>query len=183
MGRESEEARRNAMTLVWREEALARSHDRKAFDCGEPALNDYLRRHARQNHESGGAKTFVAVSPEYPTRILGYYSVCPASLDYARTPEALRRGLDRYDVPVFGLGRLAVDRTVQGKGLGGQLLISAGVRCLAVAAQVGGVALLIDAKNERAATWYASYGAVALSDALLSLLLPFPIIEKILTSQ
>ena len=68
------------MTLVWREEALARSHDRKAFDCGDPALNDYLVRYARQNHESGSAKTFVAVSPEYPKRILGYYSVCPASL-------------------------------------------------------------------------------------------------------
>ena len=50
------------MRLVWREEALARSHDRKGFDCGEPALNDYLQRHARQNHEAGGAKTFVAVS-------------------------------------------------------------------------------------------------------------------------
>src|SRR5919198_382482 len=149
------------MTLVWREEALARSHDRRAFDCGEPTLNDYLVRYARQNHESGGAKTFVAVSSEHPRRILGYYSLCPASLEYARTPESLRRGLGRYDVPVFRLGRLAVDRTVQGKGLGGQLLMAAGWRCLAVAAQVGGVGLLIDAKNERLATWYASYGAIA----------------------
>jgi GNAT superfamily N-acetyltransferase len=171
------------MTLVWREESLARSHDRKNFDCGEPALNDYLMRYARQNHESGGAKTFVAVSPEYPTRILGYYSLCPASLEYARTPEILRRDLGRYDVPVFRLGRLAVDKSVQGKRLGGQLLISAGTRCLLVAKQVGGVALLIDAKNEPAATWYMTYGAITLSDAPLSLLLPFSVIEKILTKQ
>jgi GNAT superfamily N-acetyltransferase len=183
MGWESEEARRNTMTLVWREEALVRSHDRKTFDCGEPALNDYLLRHARQNHESGGAKTFVAVSPEYPTRILGYYSVCPASLEYARTPEALRRGLGRYDIPVFRLGRLAVDRTVQGQGLGTRLLIFAGMRCLTVAKEVGGVALLIDAKNERAATWYKSFGAVALSDTPLTLLLPLSAIETYLTSQ
>ena len=167
------------MTLVWREEALARSHDRRAFDCGEPTLNDYLVRYARQNHESGGAKTFVAVSSEHPRRILGYYSLCPASLEYARTPESLRRGLGRYDVPVFRLGRLAVDRTVQGKGLGGQLLMAAGWRCLAVAAQVGGVGLLIDAKNERLATWYASYGAIALFDTPLTLLLPFSTIAKI----
>lgn len=171
------------MTLVWREESLARSHDRKNFDCGEPALNDYLMRYARQNHESGGAKTFVAVSPEYSTRILGYYSLCPASLEYARTPEVLQRGLGRYDVSVFRLGRLAVDKSVQGKGLGSQLLISAGARCLLVAKQVGGVALLIDAKNERAAIWYTTYGAIALSDAPLSLLLPFSIIEKVLTKQ
>jgi predicted GNAT family N-acyltransferase len=73
---------------------------------------------------------------------------------------------------VFRLGRLAVDHTVQGQGLGGQLLLAAGTRCLAVAEQVGGVALLIDAKSERAATWYRGYGAVALQDAPLSLILP-----------
>ena len=167
------------MSLVWREESLTRSHDRKTFDCGEPALNNYLAHYARQNHESGSAKTFVAVPPTSPTRILGYYSLCPASLEYARTPELLRRGLGRYDVPVFRLGRLAVDITVQGQGLGGQLLNSAGIRCITVAAQVGGVALLIDAKNERAAKWYASYGAIALLDAPLSLLLPFSVIERI----
>ena len=169
------------MTLTWREEALARSHDRKAFDCGEPALNDYLVRYARQNHEQGGAKTFVAVSQEYPKHILGYYSVCPASVEYERTPETIRHGLGRYDVPVFKLGRLAVDRTSQGQGLGGQLLMSAGRRCLAVARQVGGVGLLIDAKDERVATWYANYGALVLSDAPLTLLLSFSTIEKIQT--
>jgi GNAT superfamily N-acetyltransferase len=182
MGRESEEAGRNAMTLVWREEALTRSHDRRAFDCGEPVLNDYLRRYARQNHESGGAKTFVAVSPEYPTRILGYYSVCPASLDYEQTPEVLRRGLGRYDAPVFRLARLAVDRTIQGQGLGTRLLVFAGMRCLAVAKEVGGIALLIDAKNEQVATWYEKYGAIALSDTPLTLILPLSVIETYLTS-
>ena len=170
------------MSLVWREESLTRSHDRKTFDCGEAALNNYLAHYARQNHKSGSAKTFVAVPPASPTRILGYYSLCPASLEYARTPELLRRGLGRYDVPVFRLGRLAVDITVQGQGLGGQLLNSAGIRCITVAAQVGGVALLIDAKNERAAKWYASYGAIALLDAPLSLLLPFSVIERTLAN-
>lgn len=167
------------MSLVWREEGLARSHERKAFDCGEPTLNNYLVRYARQNHESGGAKTFVAVPPDSPSRILGYYSLSPASVEYGRTPELLRRGLGHYEIPVFRLGRLAVDISMQGNGLGGQLLISAGLRCMAVAAQVGGTALLIDAKNERAANWYASYGAIALLDTPLSLLLPLTVIQKI----
>src|SRR5208337_3673896 len=98
-------------------------------------------------------------------------------------PESLRRGLARHDVPVFRLGRLAVDRNAQGQGLGGQLLLAAGKRCLLAAAEVGGVALLIDAKNERAAGWYASYGAVPLADAPRSLLLPLATIETALRSS
>ena len=61
----------------WREEPVGRHHDRKGFDCGSPDLNDYLIRYARQNHESGGAKTFVSVSPAESTRVLGYCSISP----------------------------------------------------------------------------------------------------------
>jgi GNAT superfamily N-acetyltransferase len=156
----------------WTEAPLARHHDRKAFDCGEAALNEYLARYARQNHESGGAKTFIGSPVDEPSRVLGYYTLAPASLAYARVPSIVTRGLGRYEVPVFRLGRLAVDRRVQGQGLGGRLLLAAGIRCLAVAEQVGGVALVIDAKSERAAAWYHGYGAVALQDAPLSLILP-----------
>jgi len=76
----------------------------------------------------------------------------------------VKRGLARHEVPVFRLGRLAVDKSAQGQGLGGQLLLAAGRRCLYVASEVGGVALLIDARNERVAKWYACYGAVPLLD-------------------
>jgi GNAT superfamily N-acetyltransferase len=156
----------------WTEAPLAKHHDRKAFDCGEAALNDYLARYARQSHTSGGAKTFIASPRDEPSRVLGYYTLAPASLAYARAPSIVKRGLGRYEVPVFRLGRLAVDRSVQGQGLGGHLLLAAGRRCLAVAEQVGGVALLIDAKSERAAAWYQGYGAAALEDAPLTLILP-----------
>lgn len=160
-------------TLTWHETPIGRQQDRSAFDCGDSELNAYLVRYARQNHESGGAKTFVAVADEPPGRILGFYSLSPASLDYARTPAVARRGLARYDVPVFRLGRLAVDMTVQGLGLGGTLLLRASARCIAVAEEVGGVALLIDARSDRAAQWYEGYGAVRIEDAPLSLVLPF----------
>ena len=162
---------------AWIETAIAAHHDRKAFDCGEPELNTYLQRYARQNHESGGAKCFVAVDRFDPDRVLGFYTLSPASLAYARAPALVRRGLARYDVPVFRLGRLAVDRSVPGHGLGGKLILAAGERALLVAEHVGGVALLIDAKNERAAAWYASFGAVPLDDTPLSLLLPLKTIE------
>jgi GNAT superfamily N-acetyltransferase len=170
------------VTLTWREAPIGKTHDRKSFDCGEPELNAYLQRFARQNHESGGAKTFLATPTSSATTILGYYSLSPASIEYSRTPDIVRRGLGRYEVPVYRLGRLAVDRSVQGKGLGGGLLLAAGRRCLAVSQEVGGVALVIDAKSDRAARWYEGYGAVRLADAPLTLALPLKTIAAAIAS-
>ena len=167
---------------AWHEEPISRKHDRGVFDCGEPALNEFLQRHARRSHDLGGAKTFLAIDNADNKTILGFYSLSPASVEYARTPEIVRRGLARYDVPVFRLARLAVDRRAQGQGLGGQLLLAAGRRCLRAAAEVGGVALLIDAKNEGVAGWYAGYGAMPLADAPLSLLMPLATIQTALKS-
>jgi GNAT superfamily N-acetyltransferase len=155
--------------IVWNEAPIGKHHDRAAFDCGDSDLNLYLQKFARQNHESGGAKCFVAAPADTSARVLGFYTLSPASIEYARTPALAKKGLARYDVPVFRLGRLAVDRTVHGRGLGGALLLRAADRCIRVAQDVGGVALLIDAKSERAARWYQSYGALPLLDAPLSL--------------
>lgn len=166
----------------WHEEPISRAYDRDAFDCGDAALNEFLRRHARKSHERGAAKTFLAINDGDGKKILGFYSVAPASVAYDRTPLLIQRGLARHEVPVFRLARLAVDLSIQGCGLGGQLLLAAGRRCLLVAAEVGGVALLIDAKNERIAQWYAAYGALQLIDRPLSLLLPFKSIHAALAS-
>ena len=169
------------MTIpAWHEEPIAKRHNREAFDCGDGSLNEFLRRYAHQAHEQGSAKTFVAVRDDDATQILGFYCLSPASVEFARTPDVIKRGLARHDVPVFRLGRLAVDRTMQRKGLGGGLLLAAGRRCLRAAQEVGGVALLIDAKNEQVAGWYASYGALPLLDSLLFLLLPLATIKTAL---
>jgi GNAT superfamily N-acetyltransferase len=167
-------------TLEWREEALTRRHKRADFVCGVAALNEYLHRYARQNHESGGAKTFVAVSPKTPTIILGYYTISPGAIAFAKAPTTLTKKLGRYEVPVFRLGRLAVLVTMQGKGLGGDLLLAAGERALAVAQEIGGVALAIDAKDERAASWYERFGALRLLDDSLKLVLPLETIAAAL---
>jgi GNAT superfamily N-acetyltransferase len=165
---------------AWREEPIRKGHDRESFDCGEEVLNEFLRRHARRSHDSGGAKTFLAIDATDNETTVGFYSVSPASVDYARTPEVVRRGPARHDVPGFRLARLAVDRRFQGHGIGGQLLLSAGSRCLRAAAEVGGAVLVINATNERVARWYAGYGTLALLDAPLSLLLPLATIEAAL---
>lgn len=165
----------------WHEGAIAKHHRREVFDCGEPALNAFLRHYARKSHEAGGAKTFLAVANENAA-ILGFYSLSPASVEYARTPEIVRKKLARHDVPVFRLARLAVHRDLQGRGLGGRLLLAAGRRCILAAAEVGGVALLIDAKNDDVAAWYESYGAMPLEDAPLSLVLPLTTLRDALVA-
>jgi GNAT superfamily N-acetyltransferase len=162
----------------WREEPIGRHHDRESFDCGSPELNEYLDRYARQNHASGGAKTFVAVSPATPARVLGFYSISPGAIEFARVPAKLTKKLGRYDVPAFRLGRLAVDRSMQRHGLGGELLLAAGERALAVAAEVGGVALAIDAMNGNVAAWYERFGALALLDDPLKLVLPLTVVAE-----
>jgi GNAT superfamily N-acetyltransferase len=156
---------------AWQEAAISTTHNRDAFDCGDALLNEFLRRHARQSHDKGGPKIFVATPSDDTSRIFGFYSLSPASISYARTPANTTKGLAKHEVPVFRLGRLAVDLTIQGQGFGGQLLLAAGRRCIHVAAEVGGVAILIDAKNEPVARWYVSYGAHPLLDAPLSLVL------------
>lgn len=166
----------------WHEEPITKTHDREAFDCGEPALNEFFKKHARKSHELGGSKTFVAVDDSDSKTILGYYSLSPATVEYTRTPELVRRGLARHDVPGFRLARLAVDLRAQGRGLGGQLLLAAGRRCLRAATEVGGVMLVIDAKNERVASWYQSYGAMPLADKPLTMVLPLATIETALRS-
>ncbi len=165
---------------AWHEEPISKNHDRKGFDCGEPALNLFLTAYARQSHERGATKTFLAIDDADNQSILGFYSLGPASIEYARTPAIARRGLGRYDIGAFRLGRLAVCKALHGQGLGGQLLLAAGRRCLRVATEVGGTALLIDAKSEKAATWYASFGAVPLLDTPLSLLLPLSLVASAL---
>jgi GNAT superfamily N-acetyltransferase len=167
------------MTLpAWREEAIGKHHDRTAFDCGDDVLNTYLVRFARQNHESGGAKTFLALD-DTGSRILGYYSLAPTSASYEEVPAGVRRGLPRHPVPGFRLVRLATDRQVQGLGFGTQLLLAAGRRCLQVASEVGGVALFIDAKTERAALWYEGRGAIRLVTPTETL--PVPLVIPLTT--
>jgi GNAT superfamily N-acetyltransferase len=157
---------------TWREEAISRQHDRSEFDCGDAALNDFLRRHARQSQERGGSRTFLAVDTASGREILGFYTLAPGAVAFDQTPPDMRHGLARHDVPGFRLARLAVDLRHQGRGLGGELLFAAAYRCLNAAAEVGGAVLIIDAKNDRAAAWYSGFGAVPLVDLPMTLVIP-----------
>jgi GNAT superfamily N-acetyltransferase len=161
------------MTLPsWHEEPIAKSHGRASFDCGDGQMNEFLIRFARQSHEQNASKTFCAIDDAIRDRILGFYTIAPSSVEHSTVPETMTRGLARHDVPGFRLARLATSLQVAGKGLGGQLLVAAALRCLRLAGEGGGLLLIIDAKSERAAKWYASYGAEPLQDKPLTLVMP-----------
>jgi len=167
------------MPVEWRVEPLQRDHDRAHFNCGEPALDEYLARFARQNQESGVARTFVAVSDAEPTRVLGYYSLAVGAIDKANLPPKASRRFPNFSLPVARLARLAVDQSQKGQGMGEDLLLDALSRCLRVAEEVGIAAVLIDAKHERAKAFYERYEFEALPDHPLTLWLPLPAVRKL----
>jgi hypothetical protein len=91
---------------------------RENFDCGVGELNEYLQKYARQNHKKGIAKTVVAIPETGNREVVSYYSIAVGEIKREFLPEIYRRGLPRYPVPAILVGKLAVDVTIQGSGLG-----------------------------------------------------------------
>ena len=125
-----------------------------AFDCGQPVLNRYLQRYAWINQKANSAQTYVVCAG---VAVAGYYSLSVAGVAYAETPDRIAKGLARHPVPVMLLGRLAVGREYQGRGLGTALLKDALLRTLQAADIAGIRALLVHAKDEDARQWYLKF--------------------------
>jgi GNAT superfamily N-acetyltransferase len=140
-------------------EPLAAQHRLDDFDCGKPALNDWLLRHARQAHGSGSAKTFVATADD--ARVVGYFSLTVGQVDTLDAPDRIRKGMGQYPVPVVILARLAVSRDHHGYGIGIGLLQDAIRRTLSIAEQVGVRAMLAHPIDDDAARFYTRFGFVA----------------------
>ena len=149
---------------------LTGSHDRQAFDCGRQELNDWLRQVARQHQDKGLSKTFVAIRDEAPTVVCGYYALTLAELENQHLPEARRKKLPRR-IPGVRLGRLAIDRQYQGKGLGALLLFDALTRARRIYTEAGGIGLFVDALDAQAAGYYRCFGFEASPDNPLLLFL------------
>ena len=162
----------------WVIELLAASHDRSSFSCGKPSLDTYLQRFARQNDRLGIGRTFVAVAPG-DTRVVGYYTVSNGSVTFETIPEEVRKKLPRYPIPVLHLGRLAVDKSVQGKGLGETLLMDALHRAASLSEDVGLYAVEVHALDHEARRFYERYGFSRLVDDELHLYLPMKLVRKL----
>lgn len=126
-----------------------------AFDCGHPALNQFLQRYALVNQKANSAQTYVCCNTG---EVVGFYSLAVGSVDPESAPSRVSKEWSRHAVPVLILARLAVDQAHQRKGLGQALLKDALLRT-AQAADIAGVrALLVHAKDEAARQWYESWG-------------------------
>jgi predicted GNAT family N-acyltransferase len=147
-------------------------HDRAAFHCGVPALDDYFHKYAAQQNAKRISTVFVLLDDAAPSKILGFYTLSAAQISVQQLGDAERKKLPRYPVPCFRMGRLA--RAIESRGTGlGEILIGCAVdRCLHARSLVGAYALLVDAKDEKVKSFYERYGFIPCVDAPMSLYLP-----------
>jgi GNAT superfamily N-acetyltransferase len=149
--------------------SLAATHLLQGFNCGEPSLDDWLKRRALSNHLNGASRTFVVVDPDQ--HVLGYYALAAGAVAHVDATGSVRRNMPD-PVPVMVLARLAVDVRAQGVKLGAALLQDAVTRVLSVAENAGVRALLVHALNERAKQFYEYYGFRASPVHAMTLMLP-----------
>ncbi len=150
------------------------SHDRMGFDCGVIALNDFLRKTARQHREKGLSNTFVLAEEGTPNAILGFFTLSFLEVDVSAVPGEYTRRLPKSTpLPAGKLARLAVDKHHWSKGYGAILLADSVKRMVRTAGESGGiVGLFVDAKDEQAGQFYRKFGFISLHDAPLNLFLP-----------
>lgn len=160
-------------------EPLEKKHNKSEFKCGIDALDQYLKTQAGQDIKKNVAVTHV-LTTESSDKILGYYTLSSIGIFPGELPDNIIKKLPRYPVlPGVLIGRLAVDESLQGKKLGLYLLMDAFKRSLAVSNQIGIVAVIVDAKNEKAVAFYKQYGFLALPDNEYRLFLPLSTIKQL----
>lgn len=135
-------------------EKLSYDHDFSDFDSGEPVLDDWIRRRARQNEEDGASRTYVVCSEK---KVMGYYSLAAGAILHEHVLTRIKRNMPN-PIPVMILGRLAVDKRVQGRGIGTGLLKDAVLRTLQAAEIAGIRAMLVHAISDEAKRFYIQRG-------------------------
>ncbi|MBK9316191.1 MAG: GNAT family N-acetyltransferase [Acidobacteria bacterium] len=136
-------------------EPLSAEHRREDFDCGEDPLNRYIRQYASQHQKKNIGRVYVAVEPG-EKRVIGYYTLANGSVAFENVPKS--KGLPReYPIPVVMLARLAIDRTMQGQGVGAVLLFDALKRSAEASRVIAAYAVIVDALNDRAKEFYLHY--------------------------
>lgn len=166
------------MTTHWEVAPLAKRHDRASFDCGNAELNSFLQHFARQNQSENIGRTWVATATGNP-HVLGFYMLTVASVSRDRFAAEEVKRLPRYPVPVAHLGRLAVDRSAQGKRLGEHLLLHALEQIHRVSQVIGIFAVEVRAKDDRAARFYERFGFKRAQDDGLHLYLSAKVLPQL----
>ena len=156
-------------------ELLGSHHQRAGFDCGNPALNEFLQRQAGQLSRKGFGKTYVALAAD-GLSVIGFLNLSAGQARTQSLPAYLK--LPRYPVPILRIGRLAVDHAAQGQGTGRQLMAFALQLALDFSKSVGLYAVVIDAKHDKARAFYQTIGFIPTLDDPLCLYLPLSVLEK-----
>jgi GNAT superfamily N-acetyltransferase len=164
---------------LYRVERLRREHNRDNFDSGEPSLNEFLKRFARQNDEKGLGRTYVTVFDENPLEIAGYYTLSSGAVEFEKVLE----NLPKYPVPIVHLGRLAVSVSAQGFGIGKLLFFDALRRTMNVAGEIGVFAVEVYTLNQSAKEFYLKYGFAELTDDEFHLYLPMKKLRKLFENE
>ena len=168
---------RNPGAPAYRVEPLGKQHDRSTFACGVEPLDRYLREQAGQDARRRVAAPFV-LCEDRSNAILGYYTLSALSIDVGAWPEEVAKRLPRYPVvPATLLGRLATDERLRGQGAGEHLLMDALRRALEASREVASVAVVVDAKDGGAVSFYARYGFISFADQPHRLFIPMALIE------
>lgn len=162
------------MGKVTAPEPLSSEHDLSRFDCSEPRLNEWLRDYARRNETTGSSRTFVVCQGRI---VVGYYTLATGGIAHIEATSKVRRNAPD-PIPVLILGRLAVDRMYQGKGIGKGLLRDALLRSMAVSESVGVRAVLVHALTNDAGQFYLENGFSKSPINHLTLMLPISSIRK-----
>jgi len=158
---------------------LTKTHERKTFDCGHEDLNRYLREQARQDVEKRVAAPFVLTQPDDP-RVLGFYTLSSSIIPVEELSPGLMKRLPRYgQLPVTLIGRLAVDRSAAGQGVGEFLLVDALRRSLEAAQQIAAMAVIVDAKNAQAESFCRHFDFQPFQKTPLRLYLPMGLMAKL----
>ena len=161
-------------------EPLNKDYNRNAFSCGNQSLDRYLQKTASQDARRGFAAPFVAVSETDPKTILGYYTLSSFLIKLGDLPDDIAKKLPAYpNVPATLLGRLAVDQSHHGKGLGGILLVNALHRAATQKSQIGSYAIVVDAIDQNAVNFYKHYGFLQFPETPDRLFLPMKTIATL----
>ena len=163
--------------MSWTIERFARQHDRTGFSCGKPQLDDFLARFVSQYERRSLGRTYVLVRDGGP-RVFGYSTLAASQMEFAELPPETSKNLPRHAVPCLLLGRLAVDQSVRGQGLGGMLLNDALTRSLELAERIGIFAVVVDAIDAAAAGFYGRFGFLPLVGHPNRLFLPVDTIRQ-----